>query len=333
MNRNRREVAFTQQLVQFRSTDGALDEDNDLVELQVIKKFIELPVLLTLFESNEVLLKAVQRQLGVLVNVVLCRVLHELAADRLDLVGQGGTEHHDLLLLGGRTEDLLDIATHVLFSSATLVGKESEIFAGIGKLTNLVKHLVALIKDENTDATQAQELVADQSVKPARSSDNDVRVSILALQDLGVFLDGSTTVEHTGLDVGHVLGESIVLIANLECQLTGVAHDQNRALAGDRLHLLQSGEDEDSSLSKTRLRLTDDITTKKSLRNARLLDCLIDPMSENGLASFGTYEDGEGVGWSVHRRSKFLARMQIQCRQMSPSQRENAHILGHSRRR
>lgn len=154
-----------------------------------------------------------------------------------------------------------------------------------------------------------------------------MRVSVLVLQDLGVLLDGSTTIEHASLDVRHVLGESVILIANLECQLTGVAHDQNGALAGDGLHLLQSGEDEDSSLSETRLGLTDDVTTKKGLRNTRLLDCTIDPMLENGLARFGTYEDGEGVGGSVHRRSKFLARMQIQCRQNLPSQRNNAHNL------
>lgn len=156
----------------------------------------------------------------------------------------------------------------------------------------MVEHLVALIKDKDTNTAQSQELVADQSVKPARCTDNDVRVGVLVLQNLGVLLDGSTTVEDARLDVGHVLGESVVLVANLECQLTGVAHDQDRALAGDGLNLLQSGEDEDSSLSETRLGLADDVTTKKSLRNTCLLDCTIDPMLENGLARFGTDEDG-----------------------------------------
>lgn len=152
-------------------------------------------------------------------------------------------------------------------------------------------------------------------------------VGVLALQDLGVLLDRSTSVEHAGLDVGHVLGESIVLVANLECQLTSVAHDQNGALAGDRLHLLQRGEHENSSLSKTRLRLTDDITTKESLRNTCLLDCTIDPMLENGLARFGTYEDGEGVGGSVHGRSKFHRSNANTMSSKSPSQRSNAQDL------
>lgn len=121
VNRNGGEVAFAEQLVQFGGTDGALDEDDDLVELQVIEKFVQLSVLLTFLESNKVLLQTVQRQFGVLIDIVLCRVLHEFAADRLDLVGQGGAEHHDLLLLGGRAEDFLDIAAHVLFLSAAVV--------------------------------------------------------------------------------------------------------------------------------------------------------------------------------------------------------------------
>lgn len=259
-----------------------------------------------------------QRQLGVLVDVVLSWVLHEFAADWFDVIGQGGAEHHHLLLLRGGTEDFLDVAAHILISSAPLAWMEVKYGLQQAKLTNLIEHLVALIQDEDTDATQAQELVANQSVKSARGTDNDVRVGLLVLEDLGILLDGSTTVEHASLDVGHVLGESVVLIANLECQLAGVAHDQNGAFAGDRLHLLQSGKDENSGLSKTRLRLANDITTEESLGNTCLLDCTIDPMLENGLARFETYEDGEGVEGSVHRRSNFFfARVQIQYRRVS----------------
>ena len=43
----------------------------------------------------------------------LCRVAHKLAASQLDLVGERGREHHDLLAVGGALEDLLDIAAHV----------------------------------------------------------------------------------------------------------------------------------------------------------------------------------------------------------------------------
>ncbi len=111
---NRREVALAQQLVQLGSTDSALDKDDDLVELEVVQKVVELPVLLILIKLDVVLLKTVQGELGVLVDIVLRGVLHELAADGLDLFRQGGGKHHDLLLGRSSTEDVLDISAHVL---------------------------------------------------------------------------------------------------------------------------------------------------------------------------------------------------------------------------
>lgn len=107
------EVALAQQLVQLVSTQGALDEDNDLVELQVIKKLVQLAVLLVLAELDVVLLETVQGELGVVIDVDLERVAHELLADGADLLGQGGAEHHNLLVGGGGTEDLLDVTAHV----------------------------------------------------------------------------------------------------------------------------------------------------------------------------------------------------------------------------
>lgn len=116
-------------------------------------------------------------------------------------------------------------------------------------------------------------LVSDKGLQTTRGTDNDVRVSILVLQDLGILDDGGTTVKDTGLDVGHILAEAVVLVADLESQLSSVAHDQNGALASNRLDLLQGGQDEDGRLTKTRLGLTDDVTTKKSLGNTGLLNC------------------------------------------------------------
>ena len=107
------EIAFPKQLVQLGRANGALDKDDDLVELEVIEELVELAVLLALFEGYEVLLKTVQRQLGILVDKVLSRVLHELSADGLDLVGQGGGEHHHLLLHRSGAEDLLDVTAHI----------------------------------------------------------------------------------------------------------------------------------------------------------------------------------------------------------------------------
>lgn len=260
-----REVALAQELVKLRSTQGALDEDDDLVELELIEQLVELAVLLALLQRNAVLLETVQGQLGVLVDVVLGRVLHELLADGLDLVGEGGREHHDLLLLRRGTEDLLDVTAHV----------------------DLVEHLVALVKDEHADATQTQVLVPDKRIKPTGSSNDDVRVSVLVLEKLGILHDGGSTVEDADLDLGHVLGETSVLVLDLEGQLASVAHDHDRALAGDRLDLLEGGEDEDGSLSETGLGLADDVSSKHGLGNADLLNCSVSIDVRTGLRSFG----------------------------------------------
>lgn len=100
-----------------------------------------------------------------------------------------------------------------------------------------------------------------------------MRTSLLVLQSFDVGLDGGTTVEDAGLDIGHVLAETVVLISNLVGKFTSVTHDDHGYLAIDGLDLLESGEHENGGLSETRLGLADDITTKKSLRNTGLLDC------------------------------------------------------------
>lgn len=113
MNSDTGEVALAEQLVQLVSAESALDEDNDLVELKVVQKLVQLAVLLLLAELDVVLLQTVEGELGVVINVDLQRVTHELLADGADLLGQGSAEHHNLLVGGGGTEDLLDIAAHV----------------------------------------------------------------------------------------------------------------------------------------------------------------------------------------------------------------------------
>jgi hypothetical protein len=54
------EIALPQELVQLSSTECALDKDDGLVELKLIKQFIELPVLLLFVKLDIVLLKAVE---------------------------------------------------------------------------------------------------------------------------------------------------------------------------------------------------------------------------------------------------------------------------------
>jgi hypothetical protein len=107
------EVALAQQLVELVGTLGALDEDDNLVELQVVQQVVQLAVLLLLAQLDVVLLETVQGELGVVIDVDLKRVAHELLADRANLLRESGAEHHDLLVGRSGAENLLDVTAHV----------------------------------------------------------------------------------------------------------------------------------------------------------------------------------------------------------------------------
>jgi len=246
------EVALAQKVVELLASLGRANEDDDLVELQLIKEVVELPVLLTLVKLHVVLLQTVKGQLLLVVNVDLERVLHELLAGLADLLCQGGGEHHHLLVSGCGAEDGLHIVAHV----------------------GLVKHLVALIEDEVLQIGEAEVPVADESVDTAGGTDNNVGVRVLVAKKLDVRLNGCSAVEDTNPDIGQELGETVVLVPDLVGQLTSVAHDQNGGdtRLGLLVHLLQGSEDEDGCLSETGLGLAENVVTEDGLRNGNLLD-------------------------------------------------------------
>lgn len=107
------EVALAKELVELSSTKSGLDEDDDLVELHLVEELVELAVLLLLIELDVVLLETVKGELGIIIDVDLKWVLHELLANWADLGGERGGKHHDLLLCWGGAEDLLNIAAHI----------------------------------------------------------------------------------------------------------------------------------------------------------------------------------------------------------------------------
>lgn len=138
-----------------------------------------------------------------------------------------------------------------------------------------------------------------------------MRASLLVLQGLHVGLDGCTAVEDASLDAGHVLAETVVLVANLVGQLASVAHDDDRDLAINRLELLEGGENKDGSLTQTRLGLADNVTTEKSLGDTGLLDCRLRNV-RNGFCKVET-SGGRVKDRSVHRRNA-VANMTVRCR-------------------
>lgn len=117
------EVAFAKKSVELGGTSSVAHEDDDLVEFEGVEQLVELAVLLRLAKLDVVLLKTMQGELGLVVNVDLERVLHEFLADRSNFLGQGGAEHHNLLLSWCVSEDLLDIAAHVLVELLVLCCK------------------------------------------------------------------------------------------------------------------------------------------------------------------------------------------------------------------
>ena len=110
---NRGEVALAEELVELGATEGGLDEDDDLVVLQLIKKVVEFAVLLSLSKLDVVLLETVEGKFRLLLLDVLARVAHEFPADRKNFLRKSGGEHHDLLLSGGDTEDFLHVTANV----------------------------------------------------------------------------------------------------------------------------------------------------------------------------------------------------------------------------
>lgn len=64
-------VALYQQLVQLLGSHHRLDKDADLVKLKSIQQVNQLAILFILTQLDIVLLQAVQRQLGLIVNVNL----------------------------------------------------------------------------------------------------------------------------------------------------------------------------------------------------------------------------------------------------------------------
>jgi hypothetical protein len=168
-------------------------------------------------------------------------------------------------------------------------------------LTDLIQHLVTLIKDENLDTTKTQVLVSYELVHTTGRCDDDMWVSILVLENLGIFYNGGSTVEDRGLHVRHILAEPSVFVLDLIRKFAGVTHDKDGGFASYRLHLLKGGEDEDSGLTKTRFSLAEDIGTEDSLRNGQLLDCRVNRADVRSIF-LQVYNKVQEIATSVHLR-------------------------------
>ena len=117
--------------------------------------------------------------------------------------------------------------------------------------TDLVEHFVTFVEDKDLNVPKSKLLLSNKCIQTARGCHDDVRMRLLAGKNLEILLHWSATVEDGSLHLRHVFAETSVLVLDLIRQLSGMAHHQDRTLAGNRLDLLQSREDEHCSLSKT----------------------------------------------------------------------------------
>jgi hypothetical protein len=103
-----------------------------LIEFEVVKQFVQLPVLASFVKLHIMLLQAMECELGLIINKYFKRlsektsaptpheeimdhthVRHELFASCSNIFRQRSAEHHDLLVVGRCTENFLDVAAHV----------------------------------------------------------------------------------------------------------------------------------------------------------------------------------------------------------------------------
>ena len=140
------------------------------------------------------------------------------------------------------------------------------------RLTKLFEHFIALVQNEMLDFGSVENLVSDESVEAAWGGDHDVRALCLVAEEVCILCNRSATEESADTDVGHVLGETSILVLDLESELPSVAQNNDRHLAVDRLELLKRRQDEHRRLSVTRLCLAQDVHSKDSLRDALLLN-------------------------------------------------------------
>ena len=115
--------------------------------------------------------------------------------------------------------------------------------------------------------------ISDQGIETTGSGNDDVGMCVLVFQNGNVLVDFDTSIKDGSFDFRHILAESSVLVLDLICKFSSMAHDEDGRLARNWLRLLKSREDKDGSFTKTRFCLTEHVRSEDCLRNADLLDC------------------------------------------------------------
>ena len=106
---------LVEDLSQFYGVGHSLNKDDDLVKIECVDEIRQLGVLFVLLELHVVLLETMEGQLALVLDKNFSSITHELPAGELNVTGEGGGEHHDLLGVRGIFEDLLDVGPHAYY--------------------------------------------------------------------------------------------------------------------------------------------------------------------------------------------------------------------------
>jgi hypothetical protein len=193
-------------------------------------------------------------------------VLQEVAGKHLNVAGESGREHECLAGSGRRHVLALNNAANL-------------------RLETHVQHAVSLVKNQVLDAGEGDTAALDQVDQTTRSSDEKITAA-LDLAKLGTNV--GTTVNDTRADP-RAVGELAGLVENLGDQLTGRSKDKRGGVSlaltsiatlsrcGRRRRAVleslgKNGEKETTSLSRTGLGTSHEITATHDDRDGVLLD-------------------------------------------------------------
>jgi hypothetical protein len=93
----------------------------------------------------------------------------------------------------------------------------------------------------------------------------------LILDQLDILLKRCAAIKHRSSNIRHIFAEPHIFIPDLKGEFTGVAQDENRNLAIDRLDLLEGCKNKDCCFAQAGFCLAEDVGREDSLRETDLL--------------------------------------------------------------
>ena len=221
------------------------DEDDHPVEVLHLEDAGQRVHLLRI-RDDEVALGDVRVGRGLGLDRDLLRVAEVLLREAADLRGHRGGEQGDLLLLGGLSEDLLDVL------------REAHL-----------QHLVRLVQHEVLELGEVEGALGQVVHDAAGGAHHDVHAAAEGGQLHTVSL---TAVDGQHVHALHAGGVGLERLADLQRELTGRGEDEGlRRLLRD-VEPLQHGQGEGGGLAGSGLRHADDIAAGEEGGNGRGLD-------------------------------------------------------------